>query len=584
MKNRNRPIALKPYLESVEGLCRQLSGEELVQLVLSLAKDESTSGRAQFLEKLKTLSSAGKKATKSRRPNLENMLKDVQALKKSILERMEAIEKGDYDALDDWDWEDAHFDDEPEMVSEAQLNELAGLFDEAGRMFLNGELVGARRLYEALLDLHKELDESHYVMPGTGVELREARARYARCVYETSHEDRRLKEFGDAMDMDLPDRSGRQKSDDAYPLLQDVMDAREQEMMGIQDFFPLWEKFLKGKGTRDRPASLLAEVVYFSRGLAGIGQLARKWGSDQPHGYLFWLDRLREEKRWDTIRDIAREALAVLKRGKAREKAGDFLAEAGRMTGDPAVVLGGHLEKFYSRPCDANLKAFLTEAAEQDQRGKSLAQVLDFYARQKELDRDEKSLYLKALLMAGHLDRAWKIVKGSKSLGWSLEPATGFVFGSICAVAANHHENAGTIQKLLTWYSGMGSVYSHDFPVGEDDRTGFFRDEIIKGLRQARLQPSMLKQCTDWAFQIGRNRVDGIVSNTHRAAYERAALVLGSLAEVHAARGDVEKAASLLNEYCKQRYNRHVAFRREVKEVVSESILLWQMGTKFLKI
>ncbi len=584
MKNRNKPIALKPYLEAAEGLCRQLSGEEIVQLVLSLAKDQSSSGRVQFLEKLKSLSSAGKKATKARGPNLATMLKDVQALKKSIMERMEAIEKGDYDALDDWDWEDAHFDDEPEMVSETQLNELAAMFDEAGRLFLDGKLLDARRLYEALLDLVKELDDSHYLMPDTGVELREARARYARCVYETSQEDRRLSEFGHAMDMDASGPFDKQKIDDAYPLLQDVMDDREQEMTGIQDFFPLWEKFLKRKGTQGRPASLLAEVVYFNRGLAGIGKLARKWGSVQPHGYLFWLDRLRQEKRWESIKDIAREALAVLKTGKARGKVSDFLAEAGRMTGDPAVVLGGHREKFYSHPCDANLKAFLTEAAQQDQREKSLAQILDFYGRQKELDRDKKSLYLKALLMAGHLDSAWKIVKGSKSLGWSYEPATGLVFGSICAVAANYHENAGTIQKLLTWYCGTSSVYSHDFPVLRDDATGFFRDEIIRGLRQAPFQPSMLKKVTNWAFQIGRNRVDGIVSNTHRGAYDRAAWVLGSLAEVHAARGDVEKAASLLHEYCKEKYNRHIAFRREVKGVVSESMLLRQMEAKLLKI
>jgi len=579
MVNRNKPIALKPYLEAVEEHCRQLSGEELVQLVLSLAKNEAASGRVQFLERLNILSPAGKNVIKPKRSDLEALLEDVQGLKESIMERIEAIENGDYDALDDWDWEDARYDDEPEMISETQLDDLAGLFDEAGGLFLNGAFLDARHLYQALFELLKELDESDYVMPDTGVELREARARYARCVYETSGEDSRLDEFADAMDIGVSYRFDSQKIDGAYPLLQDVMDAGEKKMKGIQEFFPVWEKFLEGGGTQGRPASLLAEVVCFTRGLAGVGELARKWGSVQPYGYLFWLDRLGQENRWGEIQNIAKEALTVLKTGQAREKVSDFLAEAGRMTNDPAVVLGGHLEKFYSHACDANLQALLTEAVKQDQREKTLAQILDFYARQKELSNNEKSLYLKALLMAGHLDSAWKIVKGSKSLGWSYGPATGLVFGSICSVAANYRENAGTIQKLLSSYSGRSAIYSYHFSI-EEDPAGFFRDEIIRGLRQASFQSSSMKQYINWAFRIGRDRVDGIVSNTHRSAYQRAAWVLGSLAEVHAARGEVEKAGALLHEYCKEKFNRHRAFRREVKQVVSESILLRQMETK----
>lgn len=40
MVNRDKPLALKPYLEAVEAHCRQLSGEQLVELVLSLARNE----------------------------------------------------------------------------------------------------------------------------------------------------------------------------------------------------------------------------------------------------------------------------------------------------------------------------------------------------------------------------------------------------------------------------------------------------------------------------------------------------------------------------------------------------------------
>jgi hypothetical protein len=576
MIDRNRRIALKPYLENVESHCNQLPREELIQLLLSLAKDESTSVRVHFLERLKTILHS-KNAAQKERSDLETLLEYVQALKESVMERIEAIENGDYEALDDWDWEDDHYDDEPEMISDEQMDDLTHLFDDAGGLFLNGEIQDARSLYQALFDLLGELDESDYCMTEPFVEIREERARYARCVYETSYGNQRLNEFADAMDIKAYFRFDEQKIDESYPLLQDVMDAGEKDMKDIQDFYPQWEKFLKGKGRQGRPASLLAEVVCFTSGLAGLGKLAREWGNIQPYGYLFWLDKLRQEKQWDDIIEIAKDALLVLKTGPAREEVSDFLAKAGQLANDPTVVLEGSLEKFYSHPCDANLKILLTEAVKQDQREDILADILDFYTRQRGLNDSEKSLYLKTLLLSGDLGKAWEIVKKSKSLGWSYGLATGLVFGSINAVAADYQENAGTIRKLLIWYCGQSSIYSYQFSVEEEDPAGFFYDEIIKGLSQTRFQPSRLKQYTDWAFQIGRERVDGIVSNTHRSAYQRAAWVLGSLAEVYAAQGDVQKAGSLIHEYCKEKYNRHTAFKREVKQMISRSTLLRQL-------
>ena len=575
MTNRNKRIALKPYLETIENHCSLLSREELIQLMLSLAKDKPTSERVHFLEKLKTLS-PGKNIVKAERLDLETFLEDVQALKESILERMEAIENGDYEALDDWDWED--YDEEPDMISDEQMDDLAGLFDDAGGLFLEGDIRNARSLYQALFGLLDELDDYDYWMPEPSFELREERARYARCVYETTDESQRLKEFVDAMDIEASSRFDKQKTDESYPLLQDVMDAGAQDMKDIQDFYPLWEEFLKEKGTQGRPASLLTEVVYFTRGLAGIENLARKWGSTQPYGYLFWLGKLRQEKQWTDIIAIAKEALAVLKTGPAREEISGFLTEAGKITSDPTIVLESHLEGFYSHPCDTNLKALLTEAVEQNQREESLTQLLDFYAPQRRLKDDEKSLYLKILLLSGNLDKAWELVKKTKSLGWSYGLATGLVFGGINAAAAGYHQDAGTIRRLLTWYCGRDFIYSHQFTVEEKDPASFFHDEIIKGLRQPRFQPSDLKRYTDWAFQIGRERVDEIVSNTHRSAYQRAAWVLGSLAEVYAAQEDIEKAKSLIYEYCKEKYNRHTAFKREVKQVLGGSILLRQLG------
>ena len=499
------------------------------------------------------------------------------------MERIEAIENGDYDVLDDWDWEDAHYDDEPEMISDEQMDDLTGLFDTADSLFINGDIQASRDLYQALFSLLSTVKECDYVVPEPDIDMREERARYARCVYETSDNNQCVDAFADAMDMGASARYNKQNVNDTYPLLQDVMDAAKQEMKDIREFYPLWEKFLGTQGNDGRPASLLVEVVYLTKGLAGVGELARSWGDVQPYGYLFWLDKLRQETLWDELIDVAQNALAVLKPCEAREKVSVFLSKAGQKASNPAVVLDGHLEKFYSSPCDANLKALLVEAIKQDKREENLAQILDFYSRQKAVDSDEIPVYLKALLLAGNLAKAWEIAKAEKSLGWSYGSGTAgaLVFGCVCAVAAGFHENAETIRRFLAWYCENCATYSYHFSVEEDASAGFFRDEIIKGLSRARFQASQLKTYTDWAFQIGRERVDAIVSNTHRSAYQRAAWVLGALAEIYAARADVKKAEALMYEYCKEKYNRHTAFKREVKQTISGSALLRQVQVLF---
>ena len=99
-----------------------------------------------------------------------------------------------------------------------------------------------------------------------------------------------------------------------------------------------------------------------------------------------------------------------------------------------------------------------------------------------------------------------------------------------------------------------------------------------KGLKQKEETKSRATEYLSWAEKIGKMRIDHIVSNKHRRAYERAAQVLGSLAEVYAATGKKTKAAKILHKYYNEKYNRFSAFRREVKAVVMGSDILRNSG------
>ncbi|WP_457552627.1 hypothetical protein [Desulfobacula sp.] len=568
----NTRIALKPYLETITKDCSGLSKQELTQIILGLAKDELTSRRVPFLQKFQSLlSENGSKDTIV--SDTKTILSDIQALKESIVERIEAIENCDYEQLDDWDWEDYHDDDEPDYVNDEQMEDLAILFQDAENLFLNDQIEGSRALYAALFNLIDEIDDYRLIQSELEVDIREERARYARCVYDTSDENKRLDEFAATMTLDASNRYGGM-IDESYPLFQDVIDAREEEMADLQSFYGDWKKFLANKGINGRPASLLIEVVNHLEGIEGVVKLARTWQNDQPYGYLFWLTCLKQKNRLDDIVEVSKEALQVLKAGNAREKISELLIEVGELSGTRAYVLEGKREKFFSNLCDNNLLALQNEAVVQDKRDEELESVLVFFVNQKGMEDKGKSLYLKSLLMAGRLDDAFVMVKQSESIGWSYGLNIGLVFGAVAIVVADYAENAGIIGELLAGYAGRSAVYSYQMTVNEVSNDITFYNEIIKGIQKIEFPKSKLAEYFDWALTIGRNRIDHIVSNQHRGAYKRASQVLGTLAEVYTAKGDVEKAEKIIHEYCKEKYNRHSAFKREVKMVVSHSKLL----------
>jgi hypothetical protein len=182
--------------------------------------------------------------------------------------------------------------------------------------------------------------------------------------------------------------------------------------------------------------------------------------------------------------------------------------------------------------------------------------------------------------MAGRLDTPFAMTKKEKSLGWSFHSNAGVVFGSVLSVLAGHSEKAVTIKTLLKGYANQRSVYSERFSVDDETGTSFY-EEIISGLKQIKLTKAQRTEYVKWAEKIGKSRIEHIVSNKYRRAYERAAQVLGSIAEAYAATGQKSKAVKILHKYYNEKYNRFSAFRREVKTVVKGSNLLKNSG--FLK-
>ncbi|KPA14246.1 hypothetical protein MHK_005546, partial [Candidatus Magnetomorum sp. HK-1] len=186
-------MALKPYLEAINDHCNQLSKDELKDIILHLAKEMAVGERSTFLSKLYSIS-----PVKPTVPDeidetdiRKKLFHEIDALKEEIQERVSSIEDGSFWDMRDYDdYYDYH--EEPDYISEDQIDELESLFNTTDNYFLDDHLILARDLYEKLFQLIDEFDgfdsyEYGYPLSSDTFFIKEYRARYCRCVYETSH-------------------------------------------------------------------------------------------------------------------------------------------------------------------------------------------------------------------------------------------------------------------------------------------------------------------------------------------------------------------------------------------------------------
>ncbi len=567
-------LALKPYLESIKEHCSHLSKEELLEIILGLSKEIPSKKRIDFLAKISSLSQRRITVVSG-----EDILQQIEALKEDIKERGASIEEGSY--FEDYDgW---HYDEEEsDLISEEQKEELEAFFEDAANLFLSGQLDVAKEVYESLFDLldSSQYEEGEYFSFGisdysSNVELREERARYCRCVYETTFVEQRAQAMLGAMDIRASLSEHRfDIYENNHPMLLDVMNSKPGELADWETFLGGWKKELS-KEPFDRAKLLLLEAVNMLEGLDAVESLVRTWGAHQPRGYLFWIQLLVFKEDWRNVASVAEETLSVLPHGHFRAQTAEQLMHAGEMMNRRDLVLQGKRELFCSLPDETHLLHLIKESERQKMRTSELEKALEFLSAR---DKEENTLLVKALLVAGRVDTAFEKAKRSRALGWSYRDNAGAVLfgGILSALTLNRIEEARTIKRILSRYADQSTNVFSRLSDAEEQTTEdvSMLDEILTGLKTASISGEEQMKYLSWAVNIGKRRIEQIVSNKHRKAYTRAAEVLGALAECFLLRGEREKSRKIVEEFRDQKYNRYPAFRREVNTVISESSLL----------
>lgn len=560
-------LALKPYIEQIKTHCSNLSQAELIDLLCRIAQEVPAKERQYFLEKLEITSTTPSDPADSAE-EVDEILSRIEEVIEEIIERQESIEDGSYyEVYEDYN---SYYDEEyPDSISPEQREDLEEIFTEADQLFLVGELDSARKVYQKLLSifLHNSELELYYDIGrhDIGINWRETLSRYCRCVYETASAADRTQQVLDAMEADysLADQYYG-SSEEWLPSLQDIYNARPEEISG-------WDDFLQGirialqQNIGNRALLLYLEAVHWTDGLQGVAAAVRE--KKIPVGYLYWLNQLEAETLWEDTAQAALEALDSMPSGRLRVTAAATLIRAGEQIEKKGFVLHGKKEQFFSEPDSKYLACWLEEARKQEAKAEMLGKALAFLENRLESKQEEKSweenrfflLKIKVLLLLGRLEDAYAEIDGEAVVGWSnSKQTTAVVYTCILLALVRCSTEARTIHGLSSSYLALK---------GEEAIT----EEILQHLTELDAEQ---EEWFRFVERITQARIDHIVSNKYRKAYARAAEVLGGYMEALILNDQKEQAIEFLHLNRNQKYSRFSAFRAEIQRVTVSSPLL----------
>jgi hypothetical protein len=574
-------LALKPYIENIRKHCSNLSKDDLTELLCRIAQEVPVRERDSFLENLSILSIDDHDESFDIQ-DADEILSRIEGLIEDIIERQKSIDDGSY-YEDHYEYHDYYGDEMPDEISEDQQEELETLFSEADELFLAGNSDAAKKVYQELTGLfgHNDQKELYYTIYHTAIDINwhETLARYCRCVYEASSSDDRPAQMLFAMEIEQAVFTDHyDTSKELLPSLRDIFDVKVGELDGWHDFLEVFKEKLKQENG-NRAFLLYLEAINYLGGLQldGLqGVTSEVRNRKIPVGYLYWLDQLETNKSWHELAEVSQESLDNMPFDNLRTYAADKLSVAGENIKESSLVLQGKRERFFSVPQEENLLFLLKESIKQDVKEVELTKALDFLEPNKKSDnkpgkeenfrmgRSSFLLKIKVTLMLGNLEDAYSQIDKKAVADWSYGKQTsGCIYASILLSLIRGNSKATTIHGLFNSY--LGNRYT-----SED----LILDEIQQSLSKLIITKAQKEEWFQFIHQIAGSRVDHIVSNKYRSAYDRAAATMGGYMECMILHDQKDKAVAFLKLNRNQKYNRFSAFRAELDNVLRSSPLL----------
>lgn len=562
----------KLFFEKINSLLENSTTNELKNIIKSLAEDLAPVERKDFVEKVTCY-----KTKQIKNPNAPELILEIADLKKEI-EEMAQNSGNDYD--DEYDY-DRYHDEDCLGPFQDFIQLLAQLYDKTATVFDYGNIKIACQAYEELFSIFQIEDDRgrgirYYDLEN--VDVNGARARYLRSIYLTAEPKNPKNRARILMEkMDLNSSIGDTKSS-----LKEIIAVSTEPLPDFQEFINDWVSLASSKEGVQFDA-WLREGVKLSAGIAGLEKLARMEGLKRPRAYYDWITALVAENKCMKVITVAEYALSQLpQKLPIRAAIADYLTQAAISINDEKIAAQGRRLSFSAKPTIDKLLGLYktTEEISRKHLLQDAAQIVKEHLEQKYDDhhsweQDEieyqsyvnQSLLLHVYLLANDIKNAFALAQTGETLGWSSSSNPQPFFVAYTFVSCN--KSSDTLPPFLQrfWDSALrSSLYE-----GWGSK---IQETVVEKLVNiyGQLQNNKdIHEHLSWCINVAEQRINDIVKNGHRKAYEKAAALTVVCTEVFGLIGETKKAVNLYTKIQKA-FPRHSSFQKELKNIFGTKI------------
>jgi hypothetical protein len=563
MRKKMGKISLKDFTEKCTKIFENSSKEALIEILKQMAKNVDSVARQEFLDNL---------CFKNKNKSVcveATILDKVKRIKEEILE----IGK------EEPDW-NCHDHEDSLAGYEEFVQPLSEIFSQVEDLFNDSYYQIARKSYEELFSIF-EIEDDYgrgiHVYNIEHTDLDEARSRYFRSIYLTEESTKRvntllviMEKFGD---FDFQER----------PKLNDLISISTESLPEFSMFLTEWINVTK-EMTKPPYDAWHREATFLLYGVDGMGALAKKEGDKRPRIYVDWINHLIGEKDYTgAIKAVTISLKKIPENKPIRATIADFMVLCGQKINDKKILFDGLWFSFEAKPnlsklsnlyeqCDANNRSSRMRQASTAVEIHIKKPVKYNYGERWERDQIEapatpsKSLLLHTYLLSSENNKAFALAKNGESLGWSSSnnPQPFFIAYFLVLLSRKTFGTLPVTLKKFWNYAlniSLDSVWHYD---DVDDVKGELF-QSVESIYQHLLSTSSSTADTEiinWCLAAAEKRVVAIVSNQHRKAYDRAALLATACSEALALTNPT-KAANFFNKI-KDKFPRHPAFQAEL--------------------
>ena len=567
-------LSMKEFIENLTIRLEGLSHGELKKILLDHAESLPPGERAAYLDLFVTRRKTGGKKKKA--SDGDYLLKEIEAFEKRA---------DDYEYSNGWGWDD-DYGEERAQGDDSWIEGIDDLFDAIEEFYQAGNYALAGKAYEKLLDIYfggnEEGQFSGYDQDEMmATDIREATLKYLRCVYMTEKAANRP----DALFEAMGNYQGYVQLD-----IKGVMTV-SLNLPDIEQFGRDWVAYLKGQPGSRMASTLLKEAVRLFEGSKGLEKLALEQGVQFPGAYVEWLDALKKEGLYENMIRAALLGMEKLPDNLIiRADIADYLSEAAERLGKDDLRERALKEALYASPCLERLLDLLEFSKSREQRegyiedalarfgyirGRypEMARVVVNVDRSADLreTRVSDSMEIYGHLLKGAYEKAAAHMKGGRPLGWSQDDNISVLLVAFFLYARWNRGKSPTANISALWTEAT-DLTQHGMRIPGSVRAdnNRFRTYLEKVLAEYPLGQADLETYSNMAEEAVEKRADAIVGSKYRKSYWKAAQLILAVAEVYWSNDKRGKGQMLINGF-RDKYNRHSAFKSELKAMANKS-------------